>query len=41
LGALTTILKDNWKWRKQISRLAVFELVKKVAALFFHGHGFS
>ena len=29
LGTLTTILKDNWEWRKQISRLAVFELVKK------------
>ena len=29
LDTLTTILKDNWEWRKQISRLAVFELVKK------------
>lgn len=29
LGTLSTILKDNWEWRKQISRLAVFELVKK------------
>lgn len=26
---LATILKDNWEWRKQISRLALFELVKK------------
>ena len=26
---LSTILKDNWEWRKQISRLALFELVKK------------
>ncbi len=29
LGTLATILKDNWEWRKQIGRLAVFELVKK------------
>lgn len=29
MGTLNTILKDNWEWRKQISRLAVFELVKK------------
>lgn len=29
MGTLTTILKDNWEWRKQISRLAIFELVKK------------
>lgn len=26
---LSTILRDNWHWRKQISRLALFELVKK------------
>ena len=24
-----TIIKDNWKWRAQIGRLALFELVKK------------
>lgn len=24
-----TILKDNWEWRQQIGRLALFELVKK------------
>lgn len=29
VGTLQTILKDNWEWRKQISRLAIFELVKK------------
>lgn len=29
LDTLRTILKDNWEWRKQISRLAVFELKKK------------
>lgn len=29
LSALSTILKDNWEWRKQIGRLALFELVKK------------
>lgn len=29
LNTLSTILKDNWEWRKQISRLALFELVKK------------
>lgn len=29
LSALATILKDNWEWRKQIGRLALFELVKK------------
>ena len=29
LKAFITILKDNWQWRKQIGRLAVFELVKK------------
>lgn len=28
-GTLGAILKDNWEWRKQIGRLAVFELVKK------------
>ena len=27
--ALKTILKDNWKWRKQIRRLAIFELIKQ------------
>jgi len=26
---LATVLKDNWDWRAQIGRLAVFELVKK------------
>ena len=29
LSTLATILKDNWEWRKQIGRLAIFELVKK------------
>ena len=29
LKTLTTIVKDNWQWRKQIGRLAIFELVKK------------
>ena len=29
MGALGTILKDNWGWRKQIARLSLFELVKK------------
>lgn len=29
LSTFATILKDNWQWRKQIGRLAVFELVKK------------
>ena len=29
LSALSSILKDNWEWRKQIGRLALFELVKK------------
>lgn len=29
LQTLVTILKDNWQWRRQIGRLAVFELVKK------------
>ncbi|MCL1847090.1 MAG: ABC transporter permease [Coriobacteriia bacterium] len=29
LKTLATILKDNWKWRKQIGHLAVFELIKK------------
>lgn len=29
LNALSTIVKDNWEWRKQIGRLALFELVKK------------
>ena len=29
LKTFTTILKDNWQWRKQIVRLAVFDLVKK------------
>ena len=29
VSTLGTILKDNWEWRKQISRLAIFELVKK------------
>jgi teichoic acid transport system permease protein len=24
-----TILKDNWQWRRQIGRLAIFDLVKK------------
>ncbi|MCL1891115.1 MAG: ABC transporter permease [Coriobacteriia bacterium] len=24
-----TILKDNWEWRRQIGRLAIFDLVKK------------
>lgn len=28
-STLATILKDNWEWRKQIGRLAVFELMKK------------
>lgn len=28
-SALITILKDNWEWRKQIGRLAFFELIKK------------
>lgn len=28
-STLATILKDNWEWRKQIGRLAIFELVKK------------
>lgn len=26
---LGTILKDNWEWRKQINRLAIFELMKE------------
>lgn len=26
---LATICKDNWQWRKQIGRLAIFELIKK------------
>jgi len=26
---LATIIKDNWQWRRQIRRLAVFELIKK------------
>lgn len=29
LSTFATILKDNWQWRKQIGRLAIFELVKK------------
>lgn len=29
LNTLAIILKDNWGWRKQIGRLAIFELVKK------------
>lgn len=29
LSTLATILRDNWEWRKQIGRLAIFELVKK------------
>lgn len=29
MGTLTTILKDNWEWRSQIGRLAIFELKKK------------
>lgn len=29
LSTLATILKDNWEWRKQIGRLALFDLVKK------------
>ena len=29
LSTLGTILKDNWQWRKQIGRLAIFELKKK------------
>ena len=29
LSTLATILRDNWEWRKQIGRLAIFELMKK------------
>lgn len=29
LSTLATIFKDNWEWRKQICRLALFELKKK------------
>lgn len=29
IETLRTIVKDNWQWRKQIGRLAVFELIKK------------
>ena len=29
MSTLGTILKDNWEWRHKISRLALFELVKK------------
>ena len=29
MGTLATILKDNWEWRPQILKLAVFELRKK------------
>lgn len=29
IETLKTIFKDNWQWRKQIARLAVFELIKK------------
>lgn len=29
IDTLITIFKDNWQWRKQICRLAVFELIKK------------
>lgn len=28
-SAMMTILKENWQWRRQIGRLAIFELVKK------------
>ena len=28
-NTLATVLKENWDWRSQIGRLAVFELVKK------------
>lgn len=28
-SAFMTILKENWQWRRQIGRLAIFELVKK------------
>lgn len=29
LSTLATITRENWEWRKQIGRLAIFELVKK------------
>jgi len=29
LHTLVTITKDNWRWRKQIGRLAVFDLMKQ------------
>ena len=29
LSTLATILKDNWQWRTQLGRLALFDLVKK------------
>lgn len=29
MGVLKTILKDNWEWRGQIKRLAIFELKKQ------------
>jgi len=29
LKTLSSILKENWQWRKQISRLAMFDLIKK------------
>ena len=29
MGTLATILKDNWEWRSQILKLALFELKKK------------
>lgn len=29
MGTLSTILKDNWAWRKQIGSLALFELKKR------------
>ena len=29
MGTLATILKDNWEWRGQIQRLAIFELKKQ------------
>ncbi|WP_258552742.1 ABC transporter permease [Paraeggerthella sp.] len=29
LSTLTTILRDNWEWRRQVGHLAIFELKKK------------
>ena len=29
VGTLSEIIKEQWEWRKQIGRLALFELVKK------------